>query len=88
MKDAVATPAADHAVLGEILAAVSATGFHARRWAELRRLVFPGPDGWQGLKAWCADHAIECGIAFGHASKSADVHFRRPHRGAPAADRS
>lgn len=72
-----ATPPADSPFLAEILAAVVATGFHHRRWAELRRADFPGPDGWSKLKAWCAAHGIECRIGFSHASKAADVQFSR-----------
>ena len=77
-----AAAALDHPMLAEILVAITATGWHARRWAELRRSVFPGPEGWSELKAWCASHSLACELCFGGSSKTADVQFRQVKRSA------
>lgn len=70
----------EHSLLAAIRAGVEATGWHLQRWGELRREVFPGATSWRGLKAWCAANEMECELAFGQSSKSAEVQFRRQRR--------
>lgn len=65
----------DHPLLNGIRAAIDAAGVHSEHWGSLRRAAFPGTS-WEGLKAWCAEHAIECEMGFTHASKAAEVQFR------------
>lgn len=67
----------DHPLLAGIRAAIDATGTHTHHWGQLRREVFPGLSSWLGLKAWCAQNAYECELAFSQSSKSAQVQFRR-----------
>jgi len=73
-----------HPSLAAILQGTAATGWHTCRWADLRRSVFPGPDGWNELKAWCARHSLDCALCFGASSKKTEVQFSRA-RPAPTA---
>lgn len=67
----------EHMLLEGIRAGVATTGSHSHHWGELRREVFHGPEAWQALKSWCADNSLECGIAFGQASRKAQVQFSK-----------
>jgi hypothetical protein len=70
----------EHALLAGIRTAIAATGWHSHGWGELKREAFPGPEAWLGLKAWCAENAIECEMGFGQSSKAAQVQFRRQRK--------
>lgn len=75
----------DHALLSGIRAGITATGSHSERWGDLRREVFTGPEAWTDLKTWCAGNAMDCQIAFGEASRKAQVQFTRQRKNAPPA---
>lgn len=70
----------DHPLLAGIRAGIDTHGAHSHHWGELRREVFPGVDSWLGLKAWCAENALECELTFSERSKAAQVQFRRARR--------
>jgi hypothetical protein len=67
----------EHSLLASIRAAIGATGTCSQHWGVLRREVFPGEGSWLGLKAWCAENAMECDLAYTQSSKSAEVQFRK-----------
>lgn len=67
----------EHSLLAGIRAGVGAAGTHIEHWGALRREVFPGTESWPGLKAWCAENALECELTFGQSSKTAQVQFRK-----------
>jgi hypothetical protein len=75
----------EHSLLSGIRDAIAATGWHSHGWGELRREVFPGPESWPGLKAWCAENAIECQLAYSQSSKGTEVQFRRRRKNEPVA---
>jgi hypothetical protein len=77
------TMTSEHSLLASIRAGIAATGWHSQGWGELRREVFPGPASWPGLKAWCADNAIECELGYSQSSKGAQVQFRRQRKNPP-----
>jgi hypothetical protein len=67
----------DHPLLNGIRTNIDTTGSYSHHWGELRREVFPGVDSWLGLKAWCAENALECELAYSQSSKGTHVQFRR-----------
>lgn len=69
----------DHPLLTGIRAALATSGVHSQHWGDLRRGAFP-ETSWDGLKAWCAEHTIECELSFSQSSKDAQVQFRRMRR--------
>lgn len=75
----------EHPLLAAIRAGIAATRTHSAHWGNLRREAFPGPTAWRGLKAWCAENAFECELAFGQSSRDASVQFRALTKAAAAA---
>lgn len=67
----------EHPLLATIRTAILGSGTHLEHWGSLRREVFSGETAWAGLKAWCAENAIDCELAFSQSSKAAQVQFRK-----------
>jgi hypothetical protein len=70
----------DHPLLAKILAGVS-TGPYNHHWGQLRREVFAGEDSWARLKAWAAEHGLDCALTFSQSSKGAEVQFLKLGKG-------
>jgi len=75
----------EHPVLAGIRDSVRANGKHTCHWGNLRREVFPDKAAWIELRAWCAEHDLECQLSFGEASRQAEVHFIKAIKLAPPA---
>lgn len=71
----------EHPLLARIREDVLAGGAHSYLWGELRREVFPGEAAWMKLRAWCAQNAFECELAFGQSSRNAEVQVRKLDNG-------
>lgn len=71
----------DQPLLAKILASLSSSHTCTHHWGQLRREVFPGEDSWARLRAWAAEHKLECSLTYSQSSKGTEVQFFKLGKG-------